>query len=145
MAPPRIDLPVEEIVARYKAGESTCKLARVYGVAQGTIQRRLWAAGVKMRTPGFFLPGNQYGRRGKGRHRPGGPLCDDGSGYLRTYDRERKLCRIHRGCWEAYNGLIPNAHVIHHIDDNREDNAIENLACMMGAEHTRLHSEKEAR
>ena len=45
-------LPTDEIAARYKAGESTCILARAYGVSVGTVERRLKAAGVALRYRG---------------------------------------------------------------------------------------------
>ncbi|MGI5118785.1 hypothetical protein ACQEU5_04460 [Marinactinospora thermotolerans] len=37
----RLDLPVEEIAARFRAGESQRSLARAYGVALDTIKARL--------------------------------------------------------------------------------------------------------
>ena len=128
-----IDLPVAGIAVRYRAGESIRVLGRAYGVANKTIWNRLHAAGVEMRPRG--------GPRGNknGMHRSGGPLHDSGGGYLGTYDREGKQSRFHRGCWEAYNGPIPEGHVIHHINGEILDNGIENLACVPHEEHARMH------
>lgn len=42
-------LPVEEIVTRFQAGESTNALAKSYGVARHAIDRRLRAAGIEPR------------------------------------------------------------------------------------------------
>ena len=125
----RIDLPVDELVRRYEAGEGTQILARAYGVDQMTVWHRLHAAGVKMRNPG----------RPKGRHKRGGSLHVTGSGYLGTYNRERKQCYIHRACWEAHNGPIPDGHVVHHRNKDHADHRIENLTCMTHGEHMRLH------
>ena len=47
----------------------------------------------------------------------------------------------HRLIWEAHNGSIPRGHVIHHVDFDASNNAIENLSCMSKAEHDALHAE----
>ena len=127
-----IELPVEEIVARYALGESTHELGRAYRVNHHTIRNRLLAASVEMRPSGWQL-GNS------GSHQPAGPLSDNGHGYLCTYDREGKKRRVHRGCWEAYHGPIPIGYAIHHVDENQQHNAIENLACMPHGEHVSFH------
>ena len=127
-----IPLPTNEITARYEAGENTYELAEAYGVCHHTIRHRLHAAGVTIR-PCSAPPGNTNARR------PGGPLCFVGAGYLGTYDREGERRYVHRGCWEAHHGSIPSGHIVHHIDGDRLDNRIENLACMPHGEHTRLH------
>lgn len=124
-----ISLPVDEIVARYTDdGVPSCELARQYGVSVRTIIRRLGAAGVNLRA-----------RKNSRCRKRGGPLHENNSGYLATIDRAGRECRIHRGCWEAHHGPIPRGHVIHHIDEDRQHNEIENLACMPSGEHTRLH------
>ena len=129
----RIELPVEEVVSRYRAGETTYALAHAYGVGQMTIARRLWAAGVKMRS----------GHRGwPHKHKRGGPLHACRKGYLRTNDREGKRCIVHRGCWEAYHGTIPAEHDIHHINGDILDNRIGNLACMSHIEHLGVRRER---
>lgn len=127
-----IDLPVEEIVVRYEAGESTPELGRAYGVHTTTIWKRLRAAGVEMR------PISETSKHARKWRKLGGPLSDNGKGYLRTRDRNSKQVRLHRGCWEAYNGPIPDGHVVHHVNGNTLDNRIENLACMMNSEHAQL-------
>lgn len=129
----RIDLPVEEVAARYKIGESTYGLGAAYGVDPETIRCRLREAGVELRGRG--VPGNKNGR-----HRPGGPLHTDADGYSLTRNREGKQCFVHRGCWGAYRGPIPAGHVIHHVDEDRQHNAIENLECMPLGKHIRLHA-----
>ena len=121
----RAELPMEEVAKRYRNGETTEDLGPVYGVNRATIWRRLVAVGVKMR------------RRGGSR---GGPLHMSSHGYLTTYGRDVKQCRIHRACWEAYHGPIPSGYIVHHINGDRFNNVIENLACMSQSEHTRLHA-----
>ena len=129
---PRLELPVAELVERYEAGENTYVLGRAYGVSDVTVGQRLRAAGVKLRPRGG-RPGNTN-RRARG-----GPLHNGGGGYLGTYDRGGRTCGIHRGCWAAHNGTIPEGHVVHHINGDMLDNAIENLACMTPGEHSELH------
>lgn len=41
----------------------------------------------------------------------------------------------HRYIWEYNHGIIPESHEIHHIDGNRQNNAIENLECVHQSEH----------
>ena len=130
-----IELPVAELAARYRAGEGSPALARAYGVSKKTICSRLREVGVTMR-PG----GPPLGSKGRlGQHKRGGPLHDDGTGYLRTRDREGRVCGIHRACWEAHYGSVPDNHDIHHADGNRWHNVIENLVCMSHAKHTQMH------
>ena len=133
----RIKLPVDEIVRRYEAGESTYALGRAYGVSRWTIMHRLYGAGARMRRAGG-VPGN---RSKLGQHNRGGSLHINDAGYLGTRDREGNKCYIHRGCWEAYYGPILEGHDIHHIDENRQQNVIGNLRCMTHGEHARLHKE----
>ena len=127
----RIELPADEIVARYEAGESARGLGQAYGVSRGTVQRRLLAADVTMRPRG----------RPWGWFKRGGPLSIN-HGRLGTRDCEGKPQYIHRGCWEACCGPVPDDYVVHHIDGDRMNNEIENLACLPHGEHTRLHAEK---
>ena len=135
---PEIDLPVGELVLRYEDGESTRVLGRAYAVGRETIRQRLLAAGVELRRRGWL------GLRGKksGMHRPGGPLHVSQEGYLGTRSRDGRRCSVHRAYWEAYHGPIPKGHHVHHINGDRLDNRIENLACMSAGEHVRLHRRK---
>ena len=47
----RLDLPVAEIIRRYRAGQSTQAIGRALGVSADTIHRRLVEAGVARRPP----------------------------------------------------------------------------------------------
>ena len=135
--PPK-PLPVTEIMARYKSGVNTGTLALDYGVCRGTIWNRLRVAGVKMQRC-RFPTGNQASVGTRSRPKPGGPLCDNGNGYLRTRDRRGRHCYVHRACWEAHHGPTPHGHDLHHINSNRTDNCIENLECLPHSEHMHKH------
>ena len=137
----RIDLPESELAKRYGAGEGTYELARVYGVSQRTIWNHLQAAGVPTRPRS-----GQLGNKSRlGQHKPGGPLYSNNYDYLVTRDRENGQCLVHRACWQACRGPIPDGHVVHHQNGDRTDNRIKNLSCLTSGEHTRLHAEARRR
>ena len=46
---------------------------------------------------------------------------------------------LHRSIWSYYNGEIPEGYHIHHIDEDKSNNAIENLRLIEGREHLRMH------
>lgn len=48
---PRRELPAEEIVARYAAGEPAYKVAQAYGCSPAAVRARVVAAGVPVRGP----------------------------------------------------------------------------------------------
>jgi len=47
---------------------------------------------------------------------------------------------LHRVIWEESFGGIPEGYVIHHIDGDKTNNCLENLACLLRGEHTSLHN-----
>lgn len=60
--------------------------------------------------------------------------------YLNSTHRER----IHRAVWEYYNGPIPGGYAIHHIDEDKSNNSIENLRLISRSEHATLHGNERA-
>ena len=60
------------------------------------------------------------------------------NGYYSSTKGDRIL--MHRYVWQKYNGSIPDNYDIHHINNKRYDNRIENLECLPKAEHTRKYS-----
>lgn len=48
--------------------------------------------------------------------------------------------RLHRVVWEFYNGKIPKGYHIHHIDNDRTNNSIDNLQMIFGKHHISTHS-----
>ena len=54
-------------------------------------------------------------------------------------NRYAKMCFVHREVWEYYHGEIPEGYDIHHIDEVKDNNNIENLQLLTRAEHSHLH------
>lgn len=57
-----------------------------------------------------------------------------------TYQGRRE--RLHCYVWRYYNGPVQAGYHVHHKDENKYHNDIENLACVPVSEHTSFHSRK---
>lgn len=63
-------------------------------------------------------------------------------GYLLftpSVKRNKKNYPVHIAVWEAFNGPVPNGYDVHHINNNRTDNRLENLQLLTKEEHQKLH------
>lgn len=60
------------------------------------------------------------------------------TGYYSLTSDDR--CLMHRYVWEKEHGVIPKGWDIHHLNEDRADNRIENLECLPKSEHTRKYS-----
>lgn len=58
---------------------------------------------------------------------------------------QRRGVRLHRMVWEYHNGKIPQGYHVHHVDEDRSNNAIENLRLMPGNEHVSAHANEQER
>lgn len=58
---------------------------------------------------------------------------------------QRRGVRLHRMVWEYHNGKIPQGYHVHHVDEDRSNNAIENLRLMPGNEHVSVHANEQER
>lgn len=58
-----------------------------------------------------------------------------GTRSLRYADRDR----LHRAVWRKANGPIPPGYDIHHRDENRRHNDLDNLVCLPHGDHKALH------
>lgn len=72
---------------------------------------------------------------------------DDRTGYYLSTVRVKngKRQRMHVYVWEYYFSDVPKGCHIHHINGDRADNRIENLAAIPGVEHTTYHAKKHAK
>lgn len=61
--------------------------------------------------------------------------------YLSTRKIGSSRKRLHVYIWERHNGKIPKGHEIHHKDENKDNNDVDNLMCMTRKEHLKWHAE----
>ena len=59
--------------------------------------------------------------------------------YLCGFYFQRDGVRLHRLVWSDVNGTVPKGWHVHHINHDRSDNRLENLALMEGREHAGHH------
>ncbi len=71
---------------------------------------------------------------------------DKHSGYYlsakKLGDRRK---RLHVYMWETENGAIPKGYSIHHVDEDKSNNSIDNLRLMTTRSHTKHHALEYAR
>ena len=60
--------------------------------------------------------------------------------YLHSKSGGVSGIRLHRYIWEKHNGPIPSGYEIHHIDHDKENNDITNLALLTVEDHRAIHS-----
>ena len=66
---------------------------------------------------------------------------DKKKGYWISVDYPR--VRAHVWVWKKIKGSIPKDHHIHHIDENKSNNSIDNLQCLHKTKHLSIHASKE--
>lgn len=65
--------------------------------------------------------------------------------YLCGFYYQHKGKRLHRVVWEHFYGPVPKGFHIHHKDEDRSNNNIENLECLPGPKHVSDHGHTEKR
>ena len=58
---------------------------------------------------------------------------------------EKPYIRAHRWVWMNYYGPIPKGYHVHHIDEDKTNNSIDNLSLMKHQDHARFHMQDPAR
>ena len=58
---------------------------------------------------------------------------------------QKKGKRLHRAVWEYHHGEIPKGYHVHHKDEDRTNNSIDNLQLLEAKKHERLHGADERR
>jgi len=68
---------------------------------------------------------------------------DEVRGYYFIAKKSGEKTRsLHRDVWKFYNGDIPLGMFVHHIDGDKSNNEIDNLALMHSSEHSKIHIDK---
>lgn len=60
----------------------------------------------------------------------------DGRYYTNKWSDKR---RLHQRVWEDAHGPIPEGYHVHHINEDKADNRLENLECLSPSEHMAKH------
>lgn len=122
----RKDEQYEEMYAWYQSGCSLSEVAEIYDVTRQSVYAGFKLRGFKMRPKNerYFeiVDGHKF------------TLINNG--YLAMTTGKRM--QLHRYIWEKHRGEIPPGHDIHHIDNNRLNNNLNNLEIYTKSEHTRM-------
>jgi hypothetical protein len=113
----------------YNQGMSLAQVGKVIGVTRQAVYEAFRVRGYVMRKK-KFLPVYVYNGR---------KFTINHNGYYRSTDRKGTHL-LHRYVWETERGAIPDSWDIHHIDEDKTNNKINNLECLPKAEHTRKYS-----
>lgn len=70
---------------------------------------------------------------------------DKKTGYWISCDYSKNLprCRAHQWVWFNHYGKPPKSYHLHHINDDKSDNRIDNLELMKGSRHLSIHMIKQ--
>jgi hypothetical protein len=135
----------------YLSGLSLEQVAKEIGVTRQAVFKAFQQRGLKMRNRMIIT---QTGYESLTKHKPpksgmtervyrkfqmyeGKKFTLRNNGYYAATTGNR--VKMHRYVWQKFNGSIPIGFDIHHINEDKEDNRIENLECLSKSEHTRKY------
>jgi len=118
----------DEAYEQYILGRSLEQIAEILSVTRQCVFKAFKKRGFALRGPNF-RPEQIY---------DGKKFTLRNTGYYSLTINDR--CLMHRYMWEKEVGPIPEGWDIHHKNEIKSDNRIENFECLPKAEHTRLYS-----
>lgn len=123
----KLNLPMEEVVRRYQAGEPCRTIAESFAVETEALRRRLVRLGIPRRVGGVSGPDNKQWKGG----------TEDAMHYFRRQVYEVAAICLGRPLEQGW--------VIHHIDENKKHNHPDNLMIFESlSAHTRFHQRQLA-
>ena len=124
----RKDLKYDKAYQVYLSGLSLEQVAKELNVTRQCVYKAFKKRGLQLRGVNF-RPFQEY---------DGKKFTLKNTGYYALTKNDR--CLMHRYVWQKERGKIPNGYDIHHINEIKSDNRIENLECLPKSEHTRKYS-----
>lgn len=124
---PALRKDYSEAVKQYLEGQSIEKIATFYGITRQAMWKILVRRGVAMRhlEPAEFVVWN------------GAKYSVRENGYLAKTIESRSY--LHREIWEQHYGPIPLGYEVHHKDEDKRNNALNNLELLTEADHAAAH------
>lgn len=119
---------IAEMYAMYTGGMSLSQVAAAFGITRQSVFGRFRYHGLEMRSVQRLKFVEFNGHR----------YTPNVQGYFRRTDGDREL--LHRDVWKLCHGEIPAGCEIHHRDEDKSNNCINNLECLLGSDHTRHHN-----
>ena len=113
----------------YQQGYSLADVGKMIGVTRQSVHDCFKRRDYKMRKK-KLLPFMVYNGR---------KFTINHNGYYRSTDRKGTHL-MHRYVWETERGEIPKGWDIHHLDEDKTNNIVDNLECLSKAEHTSRYS-----
>lgn len=124
------------------SGVCECGCGKPTGISPDTWRKERHFKGY----PLPFLPGHAPRKRGAASHKWKGGLHINSSGYIAVYAPEHPRANLrgyvheHRLVMEQFLGRpLTRTEYVHHINEDRTDNRIENLVVLSRGEHSRVH------
>ena len=129
----------EDMARLYRLGMSLTEVGDYSGVCAQAVADRFKQAGIPTRSRSEAIKLSFKNGRSKkvfGKDHPcwkGGHINKNGYKIICVNNRQ---VLEHRYLWEQINGPLPKSWIIHHMNGNRLDNCLENLAAMPRKQHS---------
>ncbi|MDN7511982.1 HNH endonuclease [Burkholderia multivorans] len=117
----------DKAVELYKAGFSIAEVAKQFSVTRQAMHKILARRNVDMRKPNLQPVVEWGGRRFTLRE----------NGYYAETSGARDY--LHRAMWIDAHGPIPEGHEVHHKDEDKTHNCLNNFELLTSSEHGKKH------